>query len=207
MSQLSPVLAFDIEVFRAIHLGMHREWLDPVMMVITATGLGHLQVIAALSLTKWRSTRPLFWMIFWSWVIVGLSSTGVKRLVPRMRPSNLIDARPMLEFDPKPKLRDGEIVWQWLVDSPRLGSYPSGHTTTSFAIATCIFMFTRKSRYPWVGIAAYVWAGLVGFSRIYVGVHWPTDVIGGALLGSGGGLLIWMMVENLRRRKEMASLG
>ena len=57
-------------------------------------------------------------------------------------------------------------------------SFPSGHTSSSFAAATAIYAINRK----W-GIAAYVFAVLRGFSRLYLGVHFPTDVLTGAVIG------------------------
>lgn len=65
-----------------------------------------------------------------------------------------------------------------LVSVPETYSFPSGHTMSSFAAATAIYFFHRRE-----GAIAMVFAALVGFSRLYLFVHWPTDVIAGAVLG------------------------
>jgi len=71
-------------------------------------------------------------------------------------------------------------------------SFPSGHTALAFATAA---VFTRESdNNPWVGIPAYLVAGGVGFSRMYVEKHWLSDVLIGAVLGHSIGTL----VENRR---------
>ena len=64
-------------------------------------------------------------------------------------------------------------------------SFPSGHTAIFFAIAMAIFYFNKK----W-GIVCFVLAILVGLSRIYVGVHWPIDVVAGALIGILSGIVV-----------------
>jgi undecaprenyl-diphosphatase len=65
-----------------------------------------------------------------------------------------------------------------LVHAPVDGSFPSGHASTSFAAAT-VLTFARPRWAP----AFFLLALAIGFSRVYVGVHYPLDVVGGAVLG------------------------
>jgi undecaprenyl-diphosphatase len=72
-----------------------------------------------------------------------------------------------------------------LVALPHDSSFPSGHAASSFACATVLAAAVPRAR-----VALYVLAALVGWSRLYVGVHYPSDVIAGALLGVALGLLV-----------------
>ncbi len=71
-------------------------------------------------------------------------------------------------------------------------SFPSGHTSTSFAVATAL---TRAYPKWYVAAPAYLWAGSVGYSRMYLGVHYPSDVFGGAVLGTTTSLLMYPVIK------------
>jgi membrane-associated phospholipid phosphatase len=65
-------------------------------------------------------------------------------------------------------------------------SFPSGHTSNAFALATMVSLDQKKW---YVTVPAFVWAGTVAYSRMYLGAHYPTDVIGGLVIGVGVGFL------------------
>lgn len=95
-----------------------------------------------------------------------LATLLIKKLVKRPRPFN-------------------GLVKINAVYQPSHYSFPSGHTSTAFTTATAL----SRSYQKWYVIApAYLWAGSVGFSRLYLGVHYPTDVAAGAVLGTGSAL-------------------
>ena len=86
-----------------------------------------------------------------------------------------------------------------LIAKPTDFSFPSGHTTASFAVALVMFRMLPKK----IGIPAVVLAALVAFSRLYLGVHYPTDVLVGFVVALVGSLLaVWivrMKLGNIKR--------
>ena len=76
-----------------------------------------------------------------------------------------------------------------LVAAPHSYAFPSGHTTSSFATATGVLLAARKvlGRTPVWSLGMLVLAVAISYSRIYVGVHWPTDVAAGTVLGMASG--------------------
>ncbi|RPI71304.1 MAG: phosphatase PAP2 family protein [Desulfobacteraceae bacterium] len=71
-------------------------------------------------------------------------------------------------------------------------SFPSGHTAAAFMMAVLVAYFM-----PFLAVPALGWAGLVGFSRIYLGVHYPTDVLAGMTLGSAIGLTVLIFLARI----------
>ena len=78
-------------------------------------------------------------------------------------------------------------------------SFPSGHTSSAFALATSLSLTMPK----WYVIApAYLYAGAVGYSRMHLGVHYPSDVLAGAIVGTGSAFLSYHLQEILSHSKR-----
>ncbi len=91
--------------------------------------------------------------------------------------------RPGDDDPPNPYLWEGPFPF-----TTDYTSFPSGHTTAAFAVASVLAYGYRDK--IWVGLTSYTIATLVGISRIHDGKHWPTDVIGGAALGTFIGITL-----------------
>ncbi len=89
------------------------------------------------------------------------------------------------------------------LDTEGSPSFPSGHTSAAFALATSLSL-----NYPkwYVVVPSFAWAGLTGYSRMYLGVHYPTDVLAGAVLGAGTAWLGWKVNKAWQKRLEKRQL-
>jgi undecaprenyl-diphosphatase len=158
----------------------HRaRWLDPFFVALSVVGFaGLVWVVLAPALAIWNRRAVLATTVL---VAAGvwasdLIATGLKSLFDRPRPyERLAEADPIL----------GGTVG---------ASFPSGHAATSFAGAILLTVLVRRA-VPLL----FVLAVLISFSRVYVGVHYPLDLVGGALLGSAVALALVGAVRALRR--------
>ncbi len=144
--------------------------LDAAMPAFSCLGVWWLGAGVILAVVIWRRSRASL-LAGLSWGIAGGASMGLKLLVTRARPALLPEV--ILRSHPWAGANDGFPPWAQ-------SSFPSGHTTAAFAAAALIANYWPRYR-----AVAYAVAAVVGISRVYLGVHYPTDVAAGALLGIG----------------------
>lgn len=101
---------------------------------------------------------------------------------------------------PRPFAVNGAI--DLIIKAPSGFSFPSSHAATCFAVATAIFLFHKR-----LGIIAYIYAALVAFSRMYLYVHYPSDIVGGTALGIACGIgavaLVKLVCKKIDKHKEL----
>jgi undecaprenyl-diphosphatase len=141
---------------------LHRVgWLDWLFVGLSRIGTLGLVWIAIAALVTTLLRRPsVFVLTVCAVACADLLAFALKTVVD-------VDRPPLHHGSPNP-----------LVHVPADHSFPSGHAATSFAAA--LILASSAPRRAWL---FYVLAAAIGFSRIYVGVHYPSDVLGGALLG------------------------
>ena len=130
-------------------------------------------------LALWWRRPGLFLQVAVADFAAQLLSVGLKKAIDRTRPSGVYS-------EPKP-----------LVHAPHDGSFPSGHAASSFACATILTFFA-----PRAAPAFFLLAAAIAWSRVYVGVHYPLDVLGGAALGVLIAIALrWLSAGRLRLRR------
>lgn len=158
------------------------DFLNPIMQGITSLGDdGFLPIAVCIFLLLFKKTRKVgitsSLSLLFEFIIVNLT---VKKIVGRTRPYVVNEAI------------------SYITTRPSDNSFPSGHTGCVFAVASVLFYMMPKK----VGIPAMIIATLVGISRLYVGVHYPTDIIAGFLIGMFTGFIAKLIVEKLSKKRE-----
>jgi undecaprenyl-diphosphatase len=171
-------------------------WLDPVMIALSSVWYWLPVYALCVGLLiwkyKWKGARMALGAIVLVAFSDQLANQILKPLIDRLRPCEL--------------LPNGQHVVSWihLPSGPRWGgSFPSSHAMNNFAVATYfVTIFNTKRRVRFL----FLIASLIGISRLYLGLHYPSDVVGGALIGMALGVtfaaLSEFIEERLRKRGQ-----
>ncbi|WP_446897939.1 phosphatase PAP2 family protein [Clostridium sp. LBM24168] len=158
----SLVYQFDFYLLQFIEKNMHSIIIDKIMIAITYLGnMGIIWIIIALFLIINKRYRKAGIVTLISVILGAILSEGIiKHVVER--------PRPFVKFS----------TINLLISKPLSYSFPSGHTTAAFAAAGILSKYFRR-----YSIEIFTAAFLIAFSRLYLYVHYPTDILSGMILG------------------------
>lgn len=176
------ITQIDVSILLFIQENIRSEAMNGFWKFITSLGdLGWFWIALSIALMIPKKTRKVGIASLIS-LLLGVLITNVtlKNLIARTRPFDLVDA----------------IVP--LIAKPHDFSFPSGHTCASFASALILYRMLPKK----YGVPAVILAAMIGLSRLYVGVHYPTDVIGGFLAALLASTIVYYGMKKWEARKN-----
>lgn len=174
---------FELNILNAIHGVAGGAWLDSAMVLMSHIGeWGIVWIVFAVALMFSKRYR-LFGVLMCIGMLIGV-------LVGNLVMKNVFDRL-------RPFAHNTEIML--LIEAPGDPSFPSGHTLSSFISAT-VLAYTRKKRFA---VPAFVLAGLMAFSRMYLYVHFPSDVLCGIVLGIGIGTAVYFVAVKVFKDSKL----
>jgi len=202
---ITSLTAFDLNILRFIHDNLHFPVLNeimwfithlaepfmcpiyPVLFIIIGTAVYFKRKNAGTLDERWR---PKFDFAKMGWMmgvalLLGLivCNLTLKPLIARIRPYELEGFADLL-----------------MIERQSEKSFPSGHSVAVFEMAFAVAYYTKKKGRGVWGVFAYILACLIAYSRLYVGVHYPSDVIAGAVIGTVCGILAVVIVNAIYKK-------
>jgi undecaprenyl-diphosphatase len=164
--------------------GLHQDWLDPIMELVTGKWIW-VPLYAFILFMTYRKFGIKGWglAILLSYaVMLGMNDLGsvhlFKRVFMRFRPCHNLEIQNLL----------------YLLPGHCSGKYGliSSHAANTFGLAMYVSLLFRTK---WVWWAMFAWAAVVSYSRIYLGVHYPSDIVAGALWGMACSTFLFFLVR------------
>lgn len=154
---------------------LRNDFFTPIIIFITHLGdSGWIWIVCAALFLILPKTRKAGGVMAISMLLnMLITNVALKNVIARTRPYEVVEG-----------LHE-------IIEKQKDFSFPSGHTACSFAGAVVIFLMCPRK----VGVPAMVLAILISLSRLYVGVHFPTDVLGGMIVGTISAVLAWRIYE------------
>lgn len=186
MNQLFEIIqSFDLSVIQWIFQTGGTSLLDQFAIFLHWIGTFRIfAILLGIFLWSKKETRPIAIILLISVFASIIATTLIKELIDRPRPYIMLG----LTAADMPVLTDPTA------------SFPSGHTASAFAVAAVISYYFRK----WTG-PALVLAAAAGLARIYLLVHYPSDVAAGALVGMTASLAVIYIAKKLEENKTFKS--
>ena len=164
--------------------GLHVDWLDKVMVLITDMWAWFPLYLLLIYWTVKQYGKRCWWVFLAVGIVVlctdQLASHVCKPVFQRLRPCYNPDFQELI-YLPK-GLAGGKY------------GFVSSHATNTFGVAAFLTPALWKYR-PWSAIVLYLWAFISSYSRIYIGYHYPGDILCGAILGILIGLILWRVFQ------------
>ncbi len=179
------MLQFDENLFHLVNSGCRNllfDWLMPLLRN-KYIWLPLYVFIASFLLLNFKQKGLYLCMALVLTVAISDSTSSrlIKKSVQRLRPCKVLEPQQDMYL---------------LVPCGSGFSFPSSHAANHFAIAVFLFLTLGKI-FRWVKIPLVLWASSIAFAQVYVGVHYPLDVIGGAMLGTLVGWGVYLVLANL----------
>ena len=185
--------SFDMSVFTFFGERIHSEFMNIVAEFITFFGGSEfvipMAVLGAI-LIAFKKTRKFGMAVLFA-VLVGtlLTNLVMKPLFDRPRPYVYYSENPIF------------MSWYNFAGAHQESdkSFPSGHTTAAFELGVAIFLVLKNKKLSWI---FPVFSALVGLSRIYLMVHYVTDVLGGMVVGTFAGIMGYLIMKAIIKKTE-----
>ena len=184
---MNDLLALDQQLFLFLN-SLHAAWLDPIMIAVSGklTWIPLYLLIVYLVYRK-QQWRGLLWFVVCAGLVILLadriSVLAFKDIFQRLRPCHEAS---IADYVYLPSGHKGGLY-----------GFVSSHAANTFGIAILTALFLQKR---WATLLLLIWALWVSYSRIYMGVHYPGDVLCGAILGAGIASAIWLAARAINAR-------
>lgn len=182
---IETVTNFDLKILDFIAEYMHNPFLDKLMPIVTRLGsAGIIWIVIGIILLFFKRYRRAGISVLAALLLsLLLCNIIIKPLAARIRPFDI------------------NTAVQLIIKAPPDYSFPSGHTSAAFAASIAVLMGRHKR----IGVSMLALAFIIAFSRLYLYVHYPTDVLCGMIIGTVCGVIGYSLTKLIGKKKKSAA--
>lgn len=192
LTMIDYLVQLDTRLFLAIN-GAHSSFWDSIMLFASGKfSWIPLYLLLTFFIARRHLWRALFWLTAIAILVLLTDQISVhlfKNVFQRLRPSHNVTLSGLINIV---DFRGGRF------------GFVSSHAANTFGVAVFLSFLFRKRR---VTIGLLVWAFFVSYSRIYLGVHYPGDILGGAILGTFLGISAWQLAKRIIPVRQVKATG